>query len=45
MAIAVDAGYGSHEAFTRAFTGYFGITPSSLRHKRSIVTLDLIGAL
>lgn len=26
--IALDAGYGSHEAFTRAFSRMFGVTPS-----------------
>jgi len=26
--IALDAGYGSHEAFTRAFTRMFGVTPT-----------------
>lgn len=41
IAIALDAGYGSHEAFTRAFVHCFGITPSALRSHRSIATLDL----
>ncbi|WP_296074969.1 AraC family transcriptional regulator [uncultured Agrobacterium sp.] len=42
VAIALDAGYGSHEAFTRAFAHCFGITPSALRSHRSITTLDLM---
>lgn len=29
LAIALDAGYASHEAFTRAFTRFFGVTPSA----------------
>lgn len=29
--VAVAAGYGSHEAFTRAFTRAYGVTPSALR--------------
>ena len=27
LQVALDAGYGSHEAFTRAFRDCFGITP------------------
>src|ERR1700722_20105397 len=27
MMVALDAGYGSHEAFTRAFRDQFGLTP------------------
>lgn len=30
--VAVEAGYGSHEAFTRAFARAYGVTPSVLRH-------------
>ncbi|MBA2478991.1 MAG: helix-turn-helix transcriptional regulator [Sporichthyaceae bacterium] len=29
--VAIEAGYGSHEAFTRAFSRAYGITPSALR--------------
>ncbi len=29
--IAVEAGYGSHEAFTRAFTRAYGVTPAAWR--------------
>jgi AraC family transcriptional regulator len=35
--IALDAGYSSHEAFTRAFNAWFGTSPSgfrALRHRR-----------
>jgi len=31
LAVALDAGYGSHEAFTRAFRQHFGLTPEQLR--------------
>lgn len=31
LEIAVDAGYGSHEAFTRAFTRAFGTGPADWR--------------
>ncbi|MEM9068460.1 MAG: AraC family transcriptional regulator [Myxococcota bacterium] len=33
--IALEAGYGSHEAFTRAFTKHFGIAPRRYRDDRS----------
>jgi AraC family transcriptional regulator len=31
LAVAIDYGYGSHEAFTRAFREQFGLTPETLR--------------
>lgn len=31
IAVAVDAGYQSHEAFTRAFRGEFGVTPQTVK--------------
>jgi AraC family transcriptional regulator len=31
LTVALDAGYGSHEAFTRAFRDQFGLTPDKLR--------------
>ncbi len=31
LALALDSGYGSHEAFTRAFRQQFGVTPEQLR--------------
>jgi AraC family transcriptional regulator len=37
LAVALDAGYGSHEAFTRAF----GLTPEQVRAQASIETLKL----
>jgi AraC family transcriptional regulator len=41
LAVALDAGYGSHEAFTRAFREEFGITPDSVRTKGALATLTL----
>jgi AraC family transcriptional regulator len=35
LAVALDAGYGSHEAFTRAFREQFAVTPESVRDRRS----------
>ena len=32
--VAIDVGYGSHEAFTRAFREQFGIAPVELRRRR-----------
>lgn len=42
LTIALDAGYGSHEAFTRAFTALFGVLPSTLRKTRKIAHLTLM---
>ena len=39
LMVALDAGYGSHEAFTRAFREQFGMTPE---HCRSLGNLDHI---
>ncbi len=33
LTVAIDAGYGSHEAFTRAFREQFGLTPEALRSR------------
>ncbi len=41
--VGVDAGYGSHEAFTRAFTRSYGVTPSELR-RTPVRPLDLPAA-
>jgi AraC family transcriptional regulator len=45
LALALDAGYGSHEAFTRAFRDQFGLTPEAVRaqgHLREIQLLEPI---
>ncbi len=45
LAVALDAGYGSHEAFTRAFTAAFGVTPEAMREAGSIATFNLQEAI
>lgn len=42
LTVALGAGYGSHEAFTRAFASYLGVLPSSVRKARSTVVLSLM---
>ena len=39
LALALDAGYESHEAFTRAFRDQFGVTPEQVRAGRCLATL------
>ena len=34
LSVALETGYGSHEAFTRAFREHFGATPDTIRTKR-----------
>lgn len=41
LTIALDAGYASPEAFTRAFRAEFGLTPSALRRAGALETLTL----
>jgi len=38
--VALDSGYGSHEAFTRAFRARFGISPSAYRRREPRVAVD-----
>jgi AraC family transcriptional regulator len=45
LEIALDAGYGSHEAFTRAFREQFGATPESVRDRRGTDGLALVRPL
>lgn len=42
LSVAFDAGYGSHEAFTRAFREQFGLTPERVREQGCARTLDLV---
>ncbi len=42
LAIAIEAGYGSHEAFTRAFRDQFGATPEEVRAQRRTDNLHLV---
>ncbi|MBP0592411.1 AraC family transcriptional regulator [Paraburkholderia sp. LEh10] len=42
LAVAVDTGYGSHEAFTRAFREQFGLTPEALRAQGHLDNIALV---
>jgi AraC family transcriptional regulator len=42
LTVALDAGYGSHEAFTRAFRDQFGVTPEQLRQGRILDIIQLV---
>ncbi|RWB24424.1 MAG: AraC family transcriptional regulator [Mesorhizobium sp.] len=42
LSVALDAGYASHEAFTRAFRDQFGTTPELVRAQGSLNNLDLV---
>jgi AraC family transcriptional regulator len=39
--VALDADYGSHEAFTRAFRDHFGVTPEAVRSSTRLDNLRL----
>jgi AraC family transcriptional regulator len=41
LSLALDADYGSHEAFTRAFRDHFGVTPEAVRSSRRLDNLQL----
>ncbi|MCP4617234.1 MAG: AraC family transcriptional regulator [Bradyrhizobium sp.] len=41
LTLALEAGYGSHEAFTRAFRDHFGVTPERVRAATCLDTLAL----
>ena len=45
LAVALEAGYGSHEAFTRAFRDQFGATPETVRAQRHLDNLALVEAI
>ena len=45
LALALDSGYGSHEAFTRAFRDQFGITPDALRAQGHVNDIELVEAI
>ena len=45
LAVALDAGYGSHEAFTRAFRDEFGVTPETIRAQGHLKTIELVGPI
>src|SRR3977135_3812756 len=41
LTLALDADYGSHEAFTRAFRDHFGVTPEAVRAATCLDRLKL----
>ena len=41
LIVALDADYGSHEAFTRAFRDHFGMTPEAVRAATNLDHLEL----
>lgn len=45
LRLALDTGYGSHEAFTRAFREQFGVTPEQLRARGSCTEIKLVEAI
>ena len=42
LSVALEAGYGSHEAFTRAFRDQFGVTPEACRAAASTDHIKLV---
>lgn len=44
LGLALDSGYGSHEAFSRAFRAQFGVTPETVRQKASTEDLPMVKA-
>ena len=45
LAVALNSGYGSHEAFTRAFRQQFGVTPEQVREHGSMKGVDLMSPI
>lgn len=45
LAVAIEAGYGSHEAFSRAFREQFGLTPAELRTRGHLEDITLLEPL
>src|SRR6476661_8900051 len=41
LTLALDADYGSHEEFTRAFRDHFGVTPEAVRSSTRLDNLNL----
>lgn len=42
LTIALESGYSSHEAFTRAFRDLFGLTPEALRAQQHLRNVQLV---
>ena len=45
LALALESGYGSHEAFTRAFRDCFGLTPEAFRARGTLEDIELMEPL
>jgi len=45
LTVALDCGYASHEAFSRAFKAQFGRTPEAVRNSECIQGLNLVDAI
>jgi AraC family transcriptional regulator len=45
LTVALDFGYGSHEAFTRAFRDQLGVTPESVRAQRHLDNVNPVEAI
>jgi AraC family transcriptional regulator len=45
LGVALEAGYNSHEAFTRAFRDQFGMTPETVRAQRNLANIALVEAI
>jgi AraC family transcriptional regulator len=45
LAVAIEVGYGSHEAFTRAFRDQFSLTPEQVRARRTLNNLEIVKAI
>jgi AraC family transcriptional regulator len=45
LGVAIEAGYSSHEAFTRAFRDQFGRTPDAVRTQGDTRNIDLVEAM
>lgn len=45
LAVALEAGYASHQAFSRAFRIQFGVTPEALRRAASLNGIALVEAM
>lgn len=45
LAVALEANYASHEAFSRAFRAQFGVTPEELRKKASLDGIAVVDAM
>ncbi|HLG98587.1 MAG TPA: AraC family transcriptional regulator [Bryobacteraceae bacterium] len=42
LAVALDAGYSSHEAFTRVFHEHFGLTPEAIRQQGHLSNVNVL---